>query len=203
MRLHAKKLALAVAGVIACTTPLLAPAQQAATTTEKFASEPGKAMIARTTKASAVVTALDKEHRIVTLKTASGKVVEMVADAEIKNFDQMKVGDHVHVEYVEALSLELKKSGKGALAATEKSGAMTAPAGEKPGAAAGRQLTVLADVVSVDAKKQVVTMKGPQGNLVDLHVQDPSQMKHIKKGDQIEAVYTEAVAVKVETEPKK
>jgi hypothetical protein len=203
MRLQAKKLALAVAGIIAGTTPLLAPAQQAATTTEKFASEPGKAMIARTTKASAVVTSIDKANRILTLKTASGKVLETVADPEIKRFDEIKVGDHVHVEYVEALSLELHKAGKGALAATEKSGAVTAPASEKPGAAAGRQLTVLSEVVAVDAKKHVVTLKGPQGNLVDLHVQDPGQMKHIKKGDQVEAVYTEAVAVTVEPEPKK
>jgi hypothetical protein len=203
MRLHAKRFTLAIAGVFACTIPLLAPAQQAATTTEKFASEPGKAMVARTTKASAVVTSIDKANRTLTLKTASGKVLETVVDPEIKRFDEIKVGDHVRVEYVEALSLELKKAGKGALGATEQAGEVTAPAGEQPGAAVGHQVTVLSDVVAVDTKKQVVTLKGPLGNLVDLHVQDPSQMKNIKQGDQVEAVYTEAVAVGVEREPKK
>ena len=46
------------------------------------------------------MTSVDKDHRIVSVKTASGKTLEMVADPAIKNFDQIKVGDHVHVEYI-------------------------------------------------------------------------------------------------------
>jgi hypothetical protein len=37
--------------------------------------------------------------------------------------------------------------------------------------------------------------------MVDLHVPDPGQFKLIKVGDQVHAVYTEAMAVGVE--PKK
>jgi Cu/Ag efflux protein CusF len=44
-------------------------------------------------------------------------------------------------------------------------------------------------------------LRGPQGNLVDLNVRDPEQLKHIKKGDQVRAVYTEALAVAVEPTP--
>ena len=136
-------------------------------------------------------------NRIVTLKTASGKIVEVVCGPEVKNFDQLKVGGKVNVEYVEALSLELKKGGGGVRGETEKTTGARAAAGAKPGAAAGRQVTVLADVVGVDSKTHMVTLRGPRG-LVDLHVKDPEQLKNIKKGDQIEAVYTEAVAVGVE-----
>ena len=41
-----------------------------------------------------------------------------------------------------------------------------------------------------------VTVKGPK-RTVELKVQDPAQFKMIKKGDQIEATFTEAVAVAV------
>jgi Cu/Ag efflux protein CusF len=34
-------------------------------------------------------------------------------------------------------------------------------------------------------------------------VEDPEQMKNIKKGDQVEAVYTEAVAISVEPATRK
>ena len=56
------------------------------------------------------------------------------------------------------------------------------------------------DVVDVDAAKQSVTVRGPQ-RTVDIKVRDPEQFKRIAKGDQLEATYTEAVAIAVT--PKK
>jgi len=203
MKLAPAKIALLAAGLAIAASPLGAVAQQAPTTSTNVAVTPGKAVATSTTKASAVIVAIDTTYRIVTLKTASGKVFEVVCGPEVKNFDQLKVGEKVRAEYVEALSLELKKGGGGVRAAAEKSDANSAPKGERPGAAAGRQVTVLADVVGVDQKTHMVTLKGPAGNLVDLHVEDPAQLKNIKKGDQVEAVYTEAVAVMVEDAGKK
>jgi hypothetical protein len=45
-------------------------------------------------------------------------------------------------------------------------------------------------------------LKGPQGNSVDLVVQDPEQLKLIRKGDQLEVLYNEAVAISVEPQAK-
>ena len=179
-----------------------ASAQQAPTTSSSVTVAPGKAVATNTTKASAVIVSIDSTYRIVTLKTASGRMVEVVAGPEVKNFDQLRVGQKVKAEYSEALSLELKKGGGKALHMTEKGGAVAAAPGAKPGAGGARQVTVLADVVKVDTKAHLVTLKGPGGNFVDLHVEDPEQLKNIKKGDQVEAVYTEAVAVTVEPADK-
>jgi len=62
-------------------------------------------------------------------------------------------------------------------------------------------VTVIADVIAVDAKKQSVRLRGPQ-RTVDLKVRDPNQFKLIKVGDQVEATFTEAVAIAVEPAPK-
>ena len=195
MTFETTKALLLVAGALGAAAPLVAAAQPTTTTTLSVA--PGKAVATQLTKASAVVVALDPTYRIVTLKAAGGKVFELVAGPEVRNFDQLKVGDKVHAEYVEALSLELKKKGAGVREGSEKEHAVRAPAGEKPGGAVGRQVAVLADVVAIDRKTHLVTLRGPKGNLVDLHVEDPEQLKNIKKGDQVEAVYTEAIAVMV------
>jgi hypothetical protein len=184
--------------VVAASVVTAASAQQAPTTSSSVTVTPGKAVATSTTKASAVIVAIDSTYRIVTLKTASGKVVEVVAGPEVKNFDQLKLGQKVKAEYSEALSLELKKGGGGVRAVTEKGAASSAAPGAKPGAAGARQVTVLADVIKVDTKTHLVTLRGPGGNQVDLKVEDPEQLKNIKKGDQVEAVYTEAVAVTVE-----
>jgi hypothetical protein len=193
MKFAPTTLAALAAGVV-----LAASAQQAPTTSSSVAVSPGKAVATSTTHASAVIVSIDSTYRIVTLKTASGKNVEVVAGPEVKNFDQLKVGQKVKAEYTEALSLELKKGGGGVRGMSEKGGGVQAAPGAKPGAAGARQVTVLADVVKVDSKTHLVTLKGPGGNYVDLHVEDPEQLKNIKKGDQVEAVYTEAVAVTVE-----
>jgi len=188
--------------VFAASVVVAAGAQQAPTTSSTVAVAPGKAVATNTTTASAVIVSIDATYRIVTLKTASGKIVEVVAGPEVKNFDQLKVGQKVKAAYSEALSLELKKGGGKPLAMTEKGGAAQAAPGAKPGAGGARQITILADVVKVDTKTHLVTLRGPGGNSVDLHVEDPEQLKNIKKGDQVEAVYTEAVAVTVEPADK-
>jgi len=58
-------------------------------------------------------------------------------------------------------------------------------------------------VVGVDMKKKTVAVKNDKGEVVDLHVQDPEQIKLVKKGDQIQATYTEAVAIAMEPAAKK
>ena len=64
-------------------------------------------------------------------------------------------------------------------------------------------MTVTADVVAVNAAAKTVTLKGPKGHTVDLMVDDPDRLKKIKKGDRVEAVYTEAMAVSVQPETAK
>jgi len=157
---------------------------------------PGVAAAAQTVKVTATITAIDAATRDVTLKGPQGREVVVTAGPEVRNFAQMKVGDKVDVEYAEALTLELKKGGGMPVAKTETAGAARAKPGEQPAGLVGRQVTVVADVVAVDKDKQMVTLKGPK-QTVDLKVRDPKQLALIAKGDQVEAVYTQAVAVVV------
>ncbi len=160
-------------------------------------SEPGKVTMADAIRVSAAVQAIDKAKRLVTLKGPEGNVFVVQAGPEVRNFDQIKVGDLVVVRYVEALTLELKKSGGGVRERVEREGAARAKPGEAPAGAVGREVMVVADVVAVDAAKQSVRLRGPQ-RTVDLKVKDPEQFKLIKVGDQVEATFTEAVAISVE-----
>ena len=119
----------------------------------------------------------------------------------MKNFAQMKVGDQVNVEFVEALTLELKKGSTAPVARAEQAGASAAKPGERPAGAVGRQVTITAEVMNVDPKTQVVTLRGPQ-RTVELKVADPEQFKRVAKGDRVEATYTEALAIAVEPAKK-
>jgi hypothetical protein len=163
---------------------------------------PGVAGAAQTVKLAATITKIDAATRAVTLKGPQGKEITITAGQEVKNFAQMKVGDPVVVEYVEALTIELKKGSTAPVARTDEAGVAGAKAGERPAGMAGRQVTITAEVVGVDPKTQVVTLRGPQ-RTVELKVADPEQFKRVAKGDRVEATYTEAVAIAVEPAAKK
>jgi hypothetical protein len=177
-------------------------AQQAPVATGAMASEPGKAVAAETIKASVVVTAIDKATRKLTLKDASGKVFDLTAGDEVKNFAQIKVGDEVAIEYLRALSMELKKGGK-VRERHDSADAVRAKPGEKPAGAVGRRVTIIADVIDVNEAKKTITLKGPKGNVVELDVKNPDHFKVVKKGDQVEVDYVEALAIAVQPAPKK
>jgi NMD protein affecting ribosome stability and mRNA decay len=166
------------------------------------ASEPGKATVARAVEVSARVVSIDKATRTVTLKGPKGNVVDVVAGDEVRNFDQIKVGDLVVARYAQALTLELRKV-KGAVGdVTVREDTARAKPGDRPAAAGARQVTAIATVIAVDPKKSTITLKGPRGNVVVLDVQNPDQFKVVKKGDQVEVTYTEALALSVEPAPK-
>lgn len=194
--------ALFALGVLAAACLPAAAQKPAATVDAAVATAPGKAVAGQTVKTSATITHIDKATRTVRMKRQDGKEVEMELGEEARNFDQLKVGDRVHAEYTEAVALELKKGGGGTPAMKSGEQLQRSEKGEKPGGKAVRQVSVLADVVHVDHKKKLVTLKGPGGNLVDLEVADPEQLKNIKKGDQVHALYTESLAIKVEPEKK-
>ena len=163
---------------------------------------PGKAGVAEVVKLTATVTALDKATRDVTLKGPQGNELTLTAGPDVKNFDQIKVGDQVNVEFIQALTLELKKGGGLVVARTEQKGAVAAKPGEKPAAAAGRQVTIVADVIATDPAKQTITLKGPK-QTVDMRIPNPEQFKRVAKGDQVEATYTQAVAMALMPAAKK
>lgn len=164
-------------------------------------SAPGTATIANAVTMSARVEAIDKAQRQVTLKGPKGNVQTVTAGPEVRNFDQIAVGDMLVVRFVEALTLTLKKDGKELRSNVEVKDGARAKAGEKPAGIVGRQVEVTADVIAIDQKTQTLTLRGPK-QTVELKVRDPEQFKLVKVGDQIQAVYTEALALSIEVAKK-
>jgi len=192
-KLSRRTASLVAASIVAAALATPGFAQQGAVVAGKA---PGMAGIAQTVNLQAKITKIDAKTREVTLKGPQGNEMTIEAGPEVKNFSKLKVGDTVDVQYVESLVLELKKGGGMPVERTEEKAMTSAKPGEKPGAAGGRRITVVGDVVNVDTAAKTVTVKGPK-RTVDLHVEDPEQLKMVAKGDQVQATYTEAAAVSV------
>ena len=194
---HTQTILAALLGVsVVVATPISAqqPSAAAGAIVEKA---PGMAAGVQVATVSAKVVAIDKDKRLVTLQGPLGNQFRVVAGKEVRNFDQIKAGDELVVTHVEALTLELKKGGDGIRERVESQGAARAPAGARPGMAEVNRVSVVANVVAVNARTQTVTLRGVE-HTVDLRVPDKNQFKAIKVGDQVQATYAEAVAVSME-----
>lgn len=74
----------------------------------------------------------------------------------------------------------------------------TASEGKKPSVKKERTTHVVATVEAVDMDKRVVTVKGPEGNLVDIVAGDKvKNLAQVKVGDTVDITYYESIAVKV------
>ena len=153
------------------------------------------------TTLTAKIEAVDQAARTVTVKGPMGRVVTLKVDPKVKNFAQVKVGDEIVLKYAEAISVKLDKGSTGRSETVTTTAPMGAPAGAKPAGAVAQQTVIVANVQSVDAKRQEVLLQGPNGNYVEVKVKDPNVFKNVKVGDSVQVTYTEALVIDVVTPP--
>ena len=137
------------------------------------------------------------------MKNKDGET-SIVAGPEVKNFAEIKVGDRFDVVYELAIAIELVKvKNPGVTSEQVTTSTATAPQGDKPGMITTNTVTATANVEAIDTAKNIVSLKGPQGNIFKVKVQNPDLMKDIAVNDQVKVVYTEAIAAVVSAPAKK
>jgi len=168
---------------------------------KKAGPKPAAAMVDVVT-ITAAVESVDAANRMVTLKMPDGVSRAIKVGPEVKNFDQIKVGDNVKATFYESVAVVVAKAGEKP-AASQVQTVQVAPKGEKPGAIAVDTKEITATVEKIDYKKRTVSLKGPQGNVMTFTVDKSAKnFKNIKKGDDVYLRVTNAVAIAVE-EPAK
>lgn len=148
-----------------------------------------------------VVVGIDKESRTITLKNEAGDEWVFTAGPEVRNFDQIKRGDLVLMEYYSVFALELGPKGSGIKERASVVEVERAKAGEKPGVKVTGSTFVEAEVKAVDKKRRTVTVQGPEKEVV-FEVSKEVDLSKIKAGQEVEALYVESYAVSVASAPK-
>jgi hypothetical protein len=149
--------------------------------------------------AKAVVAAVDKATRAVTLATPDGQKTTFKAGEEARNFDQIAVGDHVTANIWEVLSIHLV--GKGNVSDSEPDAAVAAgraPKGAKPGGFIMASTEQFATVIAVDPESRQGTLKFPDGKWRSLQVGPNVDLTNVKPGDKVSIRHTEGAAISVE-----
>jgi hypothetical protein len=156
-------------------------------------------VVVETITSGANITAIDKANRTFTLRGNDGKTRTLKAPPEMKNFDQMKVGDQVKATYAQEMAFNVRKAGMPPVA-DEAAAVVAAPTGDKPGVILAESKTITGVVTAIDYKTRMVTLKGPKGNELTFPVKkEVKGLKNVKKGDDVVISYTEALAISVVT----
>ena len=125
------------------------------------AAAPKGEVVVGAVEVTATVTQINPKTREVTLKLADGSETRFVADAAVKNLDQVKRGDRVAVSYTEALAYDVRKSGKPG--AETSVAAVAAAPGAKPAGAVAQNTVVTVAIVAFDPKVPSITFKAEGG----------------------------------------
>ena len=189
----AQSLSLVAVGVAAAFAIAPAMAQQPAASKPVAQIKDAEARL-EAIKITAIVTAIDAKNRIVTLQGPEGSEFAVQADPAVKNFGQVKVGDKLVVEYIQAVALDFQK-GDGIRMMSSIDDSARAKAGQRPGAAALRKVTVVTNIWAVNQAKGTVLVRGPFGHFTEVKLKDPGLLGGVKVGDQMKVTYTDTVAI--------
>ena len=151
-------------------------------------------------QAEATVTAINHETRQVTLKNAQGETATFIADANVRNLDQVEVGDILTVEYLEGVVIEVVDPNT-ELGSSEASVAARAEAGQKPGAGAVSEVSIVVQIVAIDLDNGTATVKNAEGKTKTVKARYPENLKKVSVGDKVMVTFTEAIAITVNEKP--
>lgn len=157
------------------------------------------------TSVTATVEAIDLESRIVGLVGPEGNALIVQIGDEVRNLDQVKVGDRVRVEYFEGLLAELLPPGSDPRTVSLTDAAARAVPGERPAGGIGEAVSARVVIEFIDTVRNVVHFTGPKGKKRVIRVEKPefrAMLRTLRPGDVVELTYFEAVAVKVEPAAK-
>jgi Cu/Ag efflux protein CusF len=166
-------------------------------------SKKGTVSGGRAEQVTATVTAVDVATRKVTLKGKKGKEETITVSPDVKNLDQVKVGDLVVVTFSQGVVLSMAAPGAKPVAPTATATGATAAPGEKPAADVKATIKGTVTVAAIDMKTRIVTLVGPEGRKFKVAAGKEIPLEKVKVGDKVDAEYTEAVAIAVEPAPKK
>jgi hypothetical protein len=155
-----------------------------------------------TTEITATVTSIDQSKRLLGLKDASGRLITVEVNPEVRNLSQVKVGDRLVVRYRKAFGAQISKEEVGA--PTVELSSERAAEGEKPAGQLGARITVPVTIDSIDTQSNTVTFHGQDGLTRTITARTPQGqefIKQLKKGDHVKVSYEEALAVKIEPAP--
>jgi Cu/Ag efflux protein CusF len=152
----------------------------------------------QTSTMQAVVEEIDHEARLVTLRKQDGSTVTFTPSPEVRNLDQVRAGDILHVEYSQSVNIQVVSAEGAKPAAGGMSAVTRSERGEMPAMAAVDTQVLLARVVDIDVPNMTYKLEFPDGAINEYRAMVKENLEAAEVGDMVAIEVTESVLAAVE-----
>lgn len=150
---------------------------------------------------TATVAAIDPAARLITLRSEHGQELTLEVHDQVRNLEQVSVGDQVTLGYYSGLAAAVTEAEPADEVGDIELLAGRAEPGERPAGLEGARVSSVVVIESVDTDRNTVSFRGADGLVRVIDVKRPEMQKFIQgldAGDKVRLTYMEAVAVRVE-----
>jgi hypothetical protein len=158
---------------------------------------PGGIIVDGYTDITARVTAVDAANRTVTVVGENGNTTTFKCGPEVRNYDQIHVGDKLKVRLTELLSAGVadpnQRSADGSSTLV-----LLAPKGTMPGAAVAETEQITGTVTGIDTLRHIVSLRFPDGTLQHYAVRPDVDIAAVRYGQKVVIRKTMSTAIWVE-----
>ena len=184
----------AMLSVVACDSGSDKSGVEKTTTAAIQPGVPGGVFV-ETSTLTATVKDIDPAKRMVTLTTADGEKDVVHCGPEVRNFEQICVGDRVTVKVIQETVVQMSMD----VPAKDSAAAVVAltPKGAKPGGVVAATMQTTATVTAIDMKNHKATLRFADGTVQTVAVRPDVDLTQHKVGELIYVRVTQAVALSV------
>jgi hypothetical protein len=153
--------------------------------------------VSRTATMEATVEAIDHGARLVTLGKQDGSSITFTPSPDVRNLDQVSVGDVLVVEYSQSIAIQVAdiegvEPAEAAMAAIARSNE-----GEMPAMIAVDTSVVMASVIAIDLQAQTYKLRFVDDTVNEYVAMNPENLKMAAVGDLVTVEITESVIAEV------
>lgn len=142
----------------------------------------------------AMVIGIDTATNSVTLRGAAGRVAEIEVNPQVGDVRKLQIGDVLDIQYRNALLIHADKVKSDGI--RERVDEMATVPVSNGATASAHRVQVLGTIQKIDAKKRLITLRGPTQTYLFAAAADVP-LAGLKVGDSIHAVFESATAVQV------
>ena len=159
---------------------------------------PGKAVATRYQKFGGTVEAVDRASRRLTLRSEYGHIETINVPPEVKQFDELSIGDTIEVQVQEGVLFEYQPAGSAAAPSPAMVAEARAATDQPPAGAAGATIQTTVTVTAIDLESRVVHVRDLDGNMYDVRASPTVKIEKLSVGDRLLATYVATAAISLE-----
>ena len=156
---------------------------------------PPSGQVQNVVESKATILEIDFGRRLVVLQNELGEKIIAEVSASVPDLEKVKVGDMVVAAYSATITWKVRPKDQKVSAFTGDPAASSVKPGDQVTGSLVKSTSTIGTISAIDLAKGTVTLTWPDGTSDTIKAHVPSNLKKVKVGDEVDILYSEALAV--------